>query len=148
MTMTSDATDLRRLADAVQRLDLDQPFRVAHDGTVTDAPDGDRRYWAPEVTHDPTADVVIHSDAGDRPGWGWHTLTDALSRQWGYRGAVMHPSEYVGPAIADRVMYYADTAREDGEAATFVMVEVTDPDGDDDGDPIGWVVLYRTDPDA
>lgn len=91
-----------------------------------------RGLYAPDVAHDPTADVQIMGD-------GWAVLTGHTGQDR-YNGAVMHASEQWGQwAISD----LTSRVEEDGWVA-FCIVEVRDEDFDyPDGDPIGWAVAWK-----
>lgn len=80
--------------DALERIaEFDHPFTVGPAGELADAPAG---IYAPEIYHD---------DAGDITGAGsmWEALTGYTS-QHGYRGAVMHSSEFLGGRLADDIL--------------------------------------------
>lgn len=101
---------------------FDSPFRVNADGTVTQ-PLSD--VYAPTVMNDDTADIEIDSD-------DWTALT-GYTGQYGYGGAVMHPSEYLAGGMARVILE---------TPGIYVVTEVIDPDDDDgDHDPIGWCLL-------
>lgn len=88
-------------------------------------------------------DVTLAPASADVDTWeGWHTLAGHTG-QYGYRGAVMHPSEQWGHWAIDALSEAADTC--DPETlAVFAVVEVRDEDGSyPDGDAIGWAVAYR-----
>jgi hypothetical protein len=116
-------TDTTALAQTIQRIDFDHPFVLAADGTITDT-DG---IYAPTVTVSETEDVDV-----DGP---WEPIT-GMSLQYGYHGAIMHPSEYVGPGIAKRLLSIAEDS-----PATFVIVEVIDIEEPDA--LIGWAILQH-----
>ena len=78
--------ELRAIAD------FDHPFRVDEDGALTDA----RGVYAPEVYHSETDDITI--DGGE-----WEALT-GYTGQYGYHGAVLHPSEFLGGGLADDIL--------------------------------------------
>lgn len=63
--------------------------------------------YAPEVYHSETNDIEIQGD-------GWQALT-GYTGQYGYDGAVMHPSEYIGGTLADDIL---------ATAGTYVVVAV------------------------
>lgn len=127
----SEYADLAILAGKIQAVDFDHVFRVT-DTDVVDVPG----QYAPDVTNDPDGDVEV--------GRGWQCLT-GMTGQYGYSGAVMHPSEYIGEGIARRMREMAWQAEQDGHALAFAVVEVRDDDGSfPDGDPIGWAIAYRT----
>jgi hypothetical protein len=100
--------------------DFDLPFRVNADGSLT----GEPGVYAPEVYNDDDHDIEIMGD-------GWTALT-GYTGQYGYHGAVMHPSEYLGGRLA------ADILTTPG---VYVCTVVEVLDDDDDPEPAGWVVL-------
>lgn len=105
--------------------------------------------YVPTVEHSDTADILIDGvPLADSPDW--HALT-GYTRQHGYRGAVMHPSE----TMADDDIRAA--VREAG-GDVFAIVEVSAHDDDDPvfpdepdyceeygcaHEPAGWAVIYR-----
>lgn len=110
------------LAEEINALEFDTVFTV-RDGEVIVLPNE----YAPSVYHDETSDVLIDGDE-------WDCLT-GLTGQYGYHGAVMHPSEFIGNGVADVIEEYAV---DDG--AMFAIVVVYDMDDDE---PIGWAIAYR-----
>lgn len=84
--------------------------------------------------------VSNHPDMGEDVEGDWELLA-GHSGQYGYNGAVMHPSEQWGEwAIAD----LKNLADVEGETLHFSVVEVRDEDGNyPDGDSIGWAVAYK-----
>jgi hypothetical protein len=103
-------------------VEFDSPFRVNDDGTISDAYG---EHYAPDVYLSESTDIEIESD-------DWEALT-GYTGQYGYNGAVMHPSEYLGGGLARDVL---DTP------GVYVVVEVRDLDNDyPEGDPIGWAIL-------
>jgi hypothetical protein len=124
-------TYYRQLAETIQKMEFDHVFILHPDGTVTDAPPI-RGYWAPEVVNDPDGDV-------DMCGYHEWSCITGMTGQYGYSGAVMHPSEYVGDGVA-RVM--AEMSAE--LPIAFCLTVVTDLDtreGDDNA--VGWAICYR-----
>lgn len=121
-----------RIAEKINAQEFDHPFMLNPDGTVTDAPSN---IYAPEATdgfysHDHPQDVTIWTS-------DWKCATYGMSGQHGYRGGVMHPSEYIGGAIARRLL--------SDEPTIYVITEVRDENGTfPDGDPIGWTILRYT----
>lgn len=70
----------------------------------------------------------------DNPQWG---VVTGKTGQYGYNGAVMHPSETASDELVIEWVREAD-------GDLFAIVEVRDVDGSyPDGDPIGWAVAYR-----
>lgn len=102
---------LESLAQQINAVELDSVFTL----TVFDAgvarlsfPDG---VYAPNVLHSETDDVSI-----DDPSW---EALKGFTGQYGYNGAVNHPSEFVGREIARELARLAED-----EPQTFVMVSV------------------------
>lgn len=118
-----------QLADLIQAQDFDHVWTVGLDRTVRDVPN----LYAPTVTNDPDGDIIIDDES-------WHALT-GKSGQYGYSGAVMHPSEYIGEYLAMDIAHACDEAYEDGRKLAWSVVTVDD---DDDGEPIGWAMVWRT----
>lgn len=104
------------------------------------------RFWgeshgahAPSVYHDAETDITVDQD-------GWSAIK-GMSGQDSYQGAVFHPSEYIGTAIAQRM---SDLSDETPQVFVVCVCEVhpEDADGDEDPEPAGWVILYKdADPD-
>jgi len=119
-------------------------YGIDREGNIL-APDGE---YAPDVTHDPDGDVLIDggptksaSNNSFDVNSGWDVLTGHTG-QYGYRGAVMHPSELWGAWAIDHLTTIADSDLI--EYVLFAVVEVRDEDGDyPEGDPIGWAVIYK-----
>ena len=107
-----------------EAVDFDAPFIVDDSGNVLT----DRFMWQePDVMLDDDGDI----DVSD----GWETLT-GYTGQYGYAGAIMHPSETLSGALARDIL---------STPGTYCVVEVRDADGDyPDGDPIGWAVCRMT----
>ena len=86
--------------------DFDHPFVITADGSVHDAPSN---VYAPEVydAESISEDITIEGD-------GWSALTGHTG-QYGYHGAVMHASEFIGGGLAD---YLLDNS------GTYVVVAV------------------------
>lgn len=122
-------------------VDFDVPFVVHPDGRITMHPD----LYAPDVsmldedtreaerakaqTGAWRSNAYIDLDVDDRE---WTPLA-GFSGQDRYRGACMHPSEYLGGGLEDYVLAHP---------GTYVVVEVRDEAGCfPDSDPIGWAIL-------
>lgn len=143
-------------------IDFDCPFALTRDddGTVTfertdERPGnyrGPRNVYSPTVEHSAVHDVLIDGHAMDC-GCGychWEPLTGRTG-QYGYNGAVMHASEFIGGGLAADLL---DTADEHPIYAV-TAVEVLDCDEDcDEGhtpddvydgvwthEPAGWCIL-------
>lgn len=118
--------------DLNEIMEFDHPVTVDADGIVTDAEDA----YAPElimpVDEDGqallSADEHLKAQAGDA---GW-TLLTGWTGQYGYRGPVMHPSEFVGGRLAEHII---------ANPGTYVVTAVETDDGDEE--PAGWAIAYR-----
>lgn len=133
-----------------RKMEFDHPVMVLPngDGDVSDAPAG---IYAPESTIDVDDNAQIVGDAEAR--WrasvevdGWEVFTNGYSGQYGYRGPIMHASEFIGGHLADDIM-----ARPGIYVA--VTVEVSCPHDETAGcdcedEPAGWAVLRRDLPHA
>lgn len=91
--------------------------------------------YAPDVTnsdeHDVLIDWVPRLESTD-----WHAMT-GITGQYGYSGAVMHPSENLSD---EWILAYV---KERG-GSEFAIVEVQEEDGGyPEGDPIGWALVWR-----
>jgi len=114
--MHATETQLQEIAD------FDHPFVVAEDGSLSDA----HGIHAPEVLNDDDEDLIVASDE-------WEALK-GYTGQYGYNGAVMHPSEYLGGGLARDILATPGTY-------VCVVVDVLPTDDDEDPDPAGWAVL-------
>lgn len=115
-------TDGRSTQSLNRVIELDSPFRVEEDRTVVDYLPN---IHAPAVMNDPDGDVEVDDDR-------WMPLTGHTG-QYGYSGAVMHPSEILAGGLAADIL---------GSPGVYVVTEVRDEHNDyPDGDPIGWAVL-------
>lgn len=135
-------------------IDFDVPFTLDlrdDTGRVTlSRADG---VYGPTVEHDAVHDVLIDGHAVNCPcGYcAWSPLT-GYTRQHGYRGAVMHASEFVGGGLADDLLATAD----EHPVYMVTSVEVTECDEDCDPgehtpedveagiwghEPAGWCIL-------
>ena len=119
-------TRARALAQYMTDVEFGVAFTVHPDGTWSET----SGLYVPEVADDPDADVFIADMAGDR----WEPLT-GMTGQYGYHGAVMHPSELPGDGMAQRLL---DIAADEEEPVAFALQAVWDVDTDTD---TGWVVL-------
>lgn len=88
--------------------EFDCPFVVHSDGDVTNTPD----MQAPEVFDDESCNS------------NWELLS-GFTGQYGYNGPMMHPSEYIGGALAKHIL-----------STPGVYCAVADPDGE------GWYVAH------
>lgn len=120
--------DFDRIGEVIQSQEFDHPFILTPNGEVRDAPSS---VVTPDVTNDPTGDVEVSQ--------GWTALT-GMTGQYAYNGAIMHPSEFIGGGIAERMV---DEVRTFGSDGIFAIVEVRDDGTWPDGDPIGWAIAMR-----
>jgi hypothetical protein len=126
--------DYETLGKVINALDSDHVFLI-EDGAVID---DDGTEYAPCVYHDSATDITIDGD-------GWRCFT-GLTGQYGYHGAVMHSSEFIGSEIAELL------AEEPlGTLFAVVVVNVLPGDREDhedhrDGEcePAGWAIAYKT----
>lgn len=117
--------------DEVMGLDA-SPIEVHEDGTVTRVSD----VYTPEVVIDTDEDGQITAEHEDGMveyvrTQGWEMLSGYTS-QYGYRGPIMHVSEYIGGDLARDIL---------AEPGIYTTAEVTT--ADDDDQPTGWVVLKK-----
>lgn len=115
-------------------MEFDHPVEVHADGSVTD---GFSNVFSPEVYHvegqQHPKDVEILSDE-------WVAFSVGYTGQYGYNGAVMHASEFIGGGLA------RDILAEPGiYVVTSVEVLPEDDDDDENPEPAGWIVLRRRD---
>jgi hypothetical protein len=113
------------------RMEFDHVIRVGPVGTVYD----NEGSHAPELVMETDDDFQIldeHEDGyraqAERQGW---QLLTGWTGQYGYRGLVMHPSEYVGGQLAEHIL---------SEPGEYVVIAV---ECDQDSDPAGWAIAYR-----
>ena len=120
---------LEAAVSAIGDISFDVPFTIDRNAEVRVRRDS---LYVPEVAHDPTSDVMVTDD-------DWTPLT-GLTGQWSYSGAVMHPSEYVGPGVVLAMLEHIATPE---GTATFALTEVRDEDLSlPEGDAIGWAILH------
>jgi hypothetical protein len=100
-------------------MDPDHIIQVQPDGTITE-PQG---IYAPELND------------GELEGDEW-SLLDGWSGQYSYRGPIMHPSEYIGGALADHII--------ENPGYYVAVMNYMDDDGDGNGvEPDGWAVAFK-----
>lgn len=138
--MTTITFNIQRTLD---REDIGAPeFDHVYRLTTLERPDGtlegyvtashaDSRPWgfAPEVYNDDERDVTLPD--------GWQALTGNTG-QYGYSGAVMHPSELWSQCHVDDLVAAGDNP--DHLDVYFAVVEVIDLD--DPEAVVGWAVVY------
>ena len=116
-------TKARALAQHMTDVEFGAVFTVYPDGTWSETSE----LHVPDVVNDPDADVWVASDR-------WEPLT-GMTGQYGYSGAVMHPSELPGEGMAQRLL---DIAADEERPVSFALQTVWDEDA---GTDIGWAVL-------
>lgn len=125
-------------------MDFDHVIRVLPDGTVEDA----LNVYAPEVvvecldddagsiTREAEAEMIRYVESQ-----GWELMT-GYTGQYGYRGPIMHQSEYVGGGLEEDIL---------ATPGLYVVVEPTgiypseEAEEEHGGDPIGWVIARKVD---
>jgi hypothetical protein len=113
-------------------MEFDHPITVHADGTVSDGPAG---IYAPEALHDGPADVLLDGEPW-RESSEWELLT-GYTGQHGYRGAVLHASEYIGGGLARDIL---------ATPGVYVAVAVESEPTDDDfprWEGHGYASLHR-----
>lgn len=117
-------------------MDFDHPVLVGPGGTITDKLPG---VYAPELHMETDDDGQIldeheqdYVEQARRQGW---ELLTGWTGQYSYHGPVMHPSEFVGGALADHI-----------RETPGIYVVVTVETDDDSEDAAGWAVAYRPAP--
>lgn len=105
-------------------VEFDCPFRVWEDdeSDVTRVEDNVPGVYAPDVAD---VDGITTTEAA------WSPLT-GYTRQHGYRGAVLHPSEQLAGDLARDVL---------SSPGIYAVVEVRDENDEYPADPIGWAIL-------
>lgn len=116
-------------------MEFEHVVTVNADGTVTD---DDQPYHAPEVEvgTDRDGQILAEHERGMIEYvrmQGWEPLT-GYTGQYSYSGPIMHPSEFIGGALAEYVLSTPGTY-------VAVAVETVSPDPDADPEPAGWMVL-------
>lgn len=119
-------------------LEIDHPVWVTPLGTWQDVPRDLPAVHAPEIALDLDNDGQLLLNADDEvrriaTSAGWDVL-DGYSGQYGYRGPIMHASEFVSGRLEDDIM---------AEPGVYVVttVECVTLDGDREETPAGWVAL-------
>ena len=122
-------------------MDFDRVIQVHENGTVSDV----NALLAPTLAMEVDGDgQSIHANDEDiisqAAAAGW-SLLSGFTGQHGYRGPIMHPSEFIGGVLANVILekpgYYVS-----------VVVECEHPEnrqGETDNplNPAGWAVAYR-----
>lgn len=125
-------------------MEFDHVIRVNADGTI----DHDPQSWAPELRWESDSHVLeCHPTYG--PGWA---LLNGYSGQDGYRGPIMHASEFIGGGMARDILatpglYVALVCEvhDCEECLTPDGEEITDPECGGEHEPAGWAVAYIAD---
>jgi hypothetical protein len=114
-------------------MDFDSPIRVEADGTITETVPG---VYAPELYMSVDEDgQILDSGEADyiaeakRQGW---QLLAGWTGQHGYRGPVMHASEYIGGALETHI-----------RTTPGIYVVISVETDDDDENAAGWAIAYR-----
>lgn len=106
--------EMIELGHDIQALDFGTSFVVHPNGQMLRSD-----VYAPDVFHDDDADITIDG-VPMRESTRWEALT-GMTGQHGYRGAVMHSSEFIGSGIAARL---AEIAEDEPQTFVVVVVEV------------------------
>jgi len=122
--------DFQALGKEINRFEPETVFTITDSGTADVV-----GVYAPEVQNNPDGDISIGS-------YGWEAIT-GMTGQYGYCGSMMHPSEFIGADMAERLTVIAD--RGDGSVTQFayVLVYSDEPNDDDEYEPCGWTIVYR-----
>lgn len=126
--------ELALIGEAINRVDFDHPFALYRDGSMIDADQ-----YAPtaeDANYIPSAPLDIVLDSPE-----WEVVTQGLSGQYGYVGAVMHSSEFIGAGLALHLLEIV--ANEDASCQVFAVIVVNDSDLPD-GEPVGWTIVRHT----
>lgn len=118
---------MKTLSDA---MDFDHIIRVTSDGTITEPTSAP---YAPSATHDETHDVLLNLTPY-RESKTWSLLT-GFTGQYGYDGAVMHASEYIGGGLEAYILTHPGLY-------VALTVEVDPTDDDPEPFPAGWCIAY------
>lgn len=114
-------------------MELDHVIRVYPDGRLDSNGGYAAGIYAPDVSNvdGPVPDDGVDVEVMDNRPW---RVQVNRSNQWNYKGAVMHPSEFIGGGMADDILTMP---------GYWVAVEVRNDDGSlPDGDSIGWALLW------
>jgi hypothetical protein len=101
-------------------MEFDHPIRVHADGSVSD---GLANVYAPSLMDE-------HLDSPD-----WEFFSTGYTGQYGYRGPIMHDSEFIGGRLADDILAAPGIY-------CAVVADWSPEDGAEDGDNFeGWAVV-------
>jgi hypothetical protein len=119
-----DGRPARPINDVMQ---FEGVVQVHPDGSLTERDD----LHAPELMQYKGDDDVWREDLS---GEGWSLLT-GWTGQYGYRGPMMHASEYLGGRLAEHVL---------GNPGLYVLLvpSVVDPD-DEDAQADSWAIAFK-----
>lgn len=133
---------------AIDRVGWDTPFRISDEGMVT-TPEYDNVHMPDSIEYDGQVLLEFDSDVLIDGGMSEWTALAGLTRQHGYRGAVMHPSEVMSPDIVEAML----TAQDEDDPQVWALVTVRavcDEDCDDecetDHGDAGWAIVHADDP--
>lgn len=132
-------------------MEFDHVIQSHGDGTVSE-PDG---MYAPDVNDDDIKQVNGRWTFDSETGWQFMLKPsgDSYTGQYGYRGPVMHPSEFIGGKMAwdikARPGFYVAVAvtTYDTEEGCEFCNEPGEGGPCGEHDIIGWTVMFREDPD-
>lgn len=110
-------------------MEFDHVIHVDESGNATSAPQSP---YVPYVEHDSSHDVTLDG-IPYRDASTWAPLV-GYTGQHGYRGAVMHSSEYIGGALA------RDILSAPGLYVSVIVMAQSDSD-DIEQDFAGWAIL-------
>lgn len=121
------------ISDWLDKQDLDFVFGINNRGYLVD------------LTNPPTLGAVTHSNKNDVEINGYapqHTLwmpITALTNQYGYSGAILHPSETISHGIITRLQ---EIAANSNETTIFAIAAVEiEPIAGIEQEPAGWCIL-------
>lgn len=131
----------RKLDKEINAQEFDQVFQIT-EGGVLDGPAG---IYAPEsVENDSEHDILV--DGVPKRGLtstGWQAL-EGYTGQYGYDGAVMHDSEFIGGHLANDMIEMSATYEAEGTPLLWTKVLASyEEEGEDEIQYEGWVILYR-----
>lgn len=113
-------------------MDFDHVIRVYEGGMIDAHPES--APYAPEMYGDTDEELSAYA-----LGQGWEFAT-GYTGQYGYNGLCMHPSEFIGGALAEHIL-----ATPGYWVAVIVPGRADDPSDADsyDPEPAGWAVAHR-----
>ena len=126
------AKQIKALGEQIDSQEFDHVFRVTANGVIEE-PD----YIGPDLYHDDKEDIVDNGAPMSSSEW---TALTGYTGQYGYDGAVMHSSEYIGGRLAEDIISLSAGGDLGGMPLVWVVTSV---ELLDDDDVVGWAVLYR-----